>query len=178
MPIALFFVLLLMIGNLRGVKESGALFAGPTFAFIGLIVFMIFFGFFIALTKGTEAIQVPSSKDVIEPVQTFTLFLLMRAFASGCAAMTGVEAIANGVQAFREPVSKNAGKTLTWMAGILLLLFLGIKLARGHCRSPRGRDRDGHQPDISSALWHGAALLSDFVRHYGHPRCGRQHELR
>ncbi len=59
-------------------------------------------------------------------MQTFTLFLLLRAFASGCAAMTGVEAIANGVQAFREPVSKNAAKTLTWMAGILLFLFLGI----------------------------------------------------
>jgi amino acid transporter len=125
-PIALFFVVLLMVGNLRGVKESGALFAGPTFAFIGLIVFMIFFGLFVALTKGTQAIQVPSAKEVIEPAQTFTLFLLMRAFASGCAAMTGVEAIANGVQAFREPVSKNAAKTLTWMAGILLVLFLGI----------------------------------------------------
>ena len=125
-PIALFFVVLLMVGNLRGVKESGALFAGPTFAFIGLIVFMIFFGIFVALTKGTSALTVPSAKDAIEPVQTFTIFLLMRAFASGCAAMTGVEAIANGVQAFREPVSKNAAKTLTWMAGILLLLFLGI----------------------------------------------------
>ncbi|MEI7813762.1 MAG: APC family permease, partial [Coriobacteriia bacterium] len=125
-PIALFFVVLLMVGNLRGVKESGALFAGPTFAFIGLIVFMIFFGLFVAITKGTHAIQVPSATEAIAPVQTLTLFLVMRAFASGCAAMTGVEAIANGVQAFREPVSKNAAKTLTWMAGILLVLFLGI----------------------------------------------------
>jgi amino acid transporter len=125
-PIALFFVVLLMVGNLRGVKESGALFSGPTYAFIGLIVFMIVYGLFVAITKGAAAIKVPSSTDVIVPVQSFTLFLLLRAFASGCAAMTGVEAIANGVQAFKEPVSKNAAKTLTWMAGILLALFIGI----------------------------------------------------
>jgi len=125
-PIALFFVALLMVGNLRGVKESGALFSGPTYAFIGLIVFMIVYGVFVVMTKGAGAIKVPSASDAIAPAQTFTLFLLMRAFASGCAAMTGVEAIANGVQAFKEPVSKNAAKTLTWMAGILLFLFLGI----------------------------------------------------
>ena len=125
-PIALFFVLVLMVGNLRGVKESGALFSGPTYAFIGLIVAMIGYGIFVGLTKGTAALTVPSAEDAIKPVQAFTLFLVLRAFASGCAALTGIEAIANGVQAFREPVSKNAAKTLTWMAGILIVLFLGI----------------------------------------------------
>ena len=126
-PICLFFVAILAVGNLRGVKESGALFSGPTFAFIGLMLFMIAWGFVVVVTKGSAAIQVPSARVPIESAAgTLTLFLLMRAFASGCAAMTGVEAIANGVQAFREPVSKNAAKTLTWMAGILLVLFLGI----------------------------------------------------
>jgi len=125
-PICLFFIAILMVGNLRGVKESGAVFSVPTYVFIVSLLGMILWGIFTVFTKGAAAIQVPSSHDAIEPVQAMTLFLVMRAFASGCAAMTGVEAIANGVQAFREPVSKNAAKTLTWMAGILLVLFLGI----------------------------------------------------
>jgi len=79
-----------------------------------------------AFTKGAAAIQIPPSDEPIVAVQGLTIFLVLKAFASGCTAMTGVEAIANGVQAFREPASKNAAKTLRWMAGILLFLFLGI----------------------------------------------------
>jgi amino acid transporter len=125
-PICLFFILILAVGNLRGVKESGAVFSVPTYAFIFLIAGMIIYGLFVILTKGQAAIAVPSSREEIGGLGTLSLFLLLRAFASGCTAMTGVEAIANGVQAFREPVSKNAAKTLTWMAGILLCLFIGI----------------------------------------------------
>jgi amino acid transporter len=125
-PICLFFVAILAIGNLRGVKESGAIFSIPTYTFIVAAFGMVIWGIGVALFKGPAAIQVPSSHAEIAGLGTLSLFLLLRAFASGCAAMTGVEAIANGVQAFREPVSKNAAKTLTWMAGILLTLFLGI----------------------------------------------------
>ena len=125
-PICLFFIAILAVGNLRGVKESGAVFSVPTYAFIFLTAGMVIWGVFVVATRGVGAIQVPSSHEAIAPLGAFSLFLLMRAFASGCTAMTGVEAIANGVQAFREPVSKNAAKTLTWMAGILLFLFLGI----------------------------------------------------
>jgi hypothetical protein len=87
---------------------------------------MIIYGLFLVVTKGPASIAVPSSHEEIAGLGTLSLFLFMRAFASGCTAMTGVEAIANGVQAFAEPVSKNAAKTLTWMAGILLFLFVGI----------------------------------------------------
>jgi amino acid transporter len=125
-PLCLFFIAILAIGNLRGVKESGAVFSVPTYAFITLAFGMVVWGLFVVATRGVGAIQVASSSETVNAVAPLTLFLLMRAFASGCAAMTGVEAIANGVQAFREPVSKNAAKTLTWMAGILLFLFLGI----------------------------------------------------
>lgn len=124
--IALFFVAILAVGNLRGVKESGGLFSGPTFLFVGLALFMVLSGIFIVVTQGVEAIAVPSSREAVEATGSFGLFLVLRAFASGCAAMTGVEAIADGVQVFRQPTSKNAAKTLTWMAGILLSLFLGI----------------------------------------------------
>lgn len=125
-PIALFFVALLSIGNLRGVKESGTIFSAPTYIFIGSMVVMIFVGFFIAATQGVDAIQVKSAGMVVEEATgALTMVLILRAFAAGCSAMTGVEAIADGVQVFREPVSKNAAKTLTWMGGILLTLFLG-----------------------------------------------------
>jgi len=124
--IALALILLLAVGNLRGVKESGAVFSVPTFLFIGMIGLTIVYGLFLYFTKGAVAIQIPPSDEPIVAVQGLTIFLVLKAFASGCTAMTGVEAIANGVQAFREPASKNAAKTLGWMAGILLFLFLGI----------------------------------------------------
>jgi len=125
-PICLGFVAILAVGNLRGVKESGAVFSIPTYTFIAAAVGMVLWGLFVIVTRGPAAVQVPSSHEAIGGLGALSLFLVLRAFASGCAAMTGVEAIANGVQAFREPVSKNAAKTLTWMAGILLFLFLGI----------------------------------------------------
>lgn len=125
-PIAIGFVLLLAVANLRGVKESGAIFAGPTFAFIVLIGAMVIVGL-VRFAIG-DPFSVPAPAQPIEAVQSLGLFLVLKAFASGCTAMTGVEAIANGVQAFRQPEGKNASITLTWMAGILLFLFTGIAL--------------------------------------------------
>ena len=123
-PIAVVFVLLLAVVNLRGVKESGAVFAGPTFLFIALLGFTIVVGL-VRFATG-HPFTVPPPAESIEAVQSLTLFLVLKAFASGCTAMTGVEAIANGSQAFRPPEAKNAAETLAWMAGILLFLFLGI----------------------------------------------------
>lgn len=125
-PIAIGFVVLLAVANLRGVKESGALFAGPTFLFILLIAFMVLAGLMRFVTG--DPLVVPPPHETVEPLQTLGVFLVLKAFASGCTAMTGVEAIANGVQAFRQPEAKNASTTLTWMAGILLFLFVGIVL--------------------------------------------------
>ncbi len=125
-PIAIVFVVLLAIANLRGVKESGAIFAGPTFIFILLIGFMVVAGLVRFATGNGFSVPVPH--EPIEAVQSLGLFLVLKAFASGCTAMTGVEAIANGVQAFKVPEDKNASKTLTWMAGILLFLFVGVAL--------------------------------------------------
>jgi len=125
-PMAIGFVLLLAIANLRGVKESGALFAGPTFMFILLLGFMVIVGLVRFATGNPFSIPVPH--EPVEAIQTLGLFLVLKAFSSGCTAMTGVEAIANGVQAFRQPEDKNAALTLTWMAGILLFLFVGVAM--------------------------------------------------
>ncbi len=123
--IALFFVAVLAIANLRGVKESGGLFAVPTYGFVSLMVVTIVTGFYLYLTKGAAAIQVPAGEP-IEATTALTVMLVLKAFASGCAALTGVEAIADGVAVFREPTAKNARITITWMAGILLFMFLGL----------------------------------------------------
>lgn len=117
-------VLLLAVANLRGVKESGALFAGPTWAFVLLLGTTVSIGLWRFISGNPFVVPIP--EHGIEAVQGLTLFLILKAFASGCAAMTGVEAIANGVQVFKVPEAKNAGKTLLWMAGILLFLFIGI----------------------------------------------------
>ena len=117
-------VVLLALANLRGVKESGALFAGPTWAFVILLGTTVSIGLWRFMSGNPFTVPLPTHG--IEPLQGLTVFLVLKAFASGCAAMTGVEAIANGVQVFRVPEAKNAGRTLLWMAGILLFLFIGV----------------------------------------------------
>ena len=117
------------VANLRGVKESGRLFAGPTYGFIGMGFLLIAAGLFRYLVMGAGA--GPASPPAAGGATTVSLdpltaFLILRAFSSGCAALTGVEAISNGIPAFRPPESENASTTLSWMSGILMVLFLGI----------------------------------------------------
>jgi len=127
LPLAVALVLLLAVMNLRGIKESGAVFAGPTFFFIVMLAITIFAGLYQQFFGGGIVLAAHAAFPVEPGIAAtgLTLFLIMRAFASGCTAMTGVEAIANGVQAFKQPESTNARRTLTWMAGILLFMFLG-----------------------------------------------------
>jgi len=124
--IAVAMVLLVMLINLRGVKESGAVFALPTYSFLIMAFLTVGFGLVRYLTGTLGAVVNPPPLEMIHGAQVVTLFLLLRAFASGTTALTGVEAISNGITAFREPKSHNAGITLIWMAGILGSLLLGI----------------------------------------------------
>ncbi len=133
--ICIFLVVLIAFINLRGVRESGAIFAGPTYLFIFGMLALVAVGFFHYFTTG-EIIPTPDADKVFfDPsiggisqggLTGFALiWLLMRAFASGCTALTGVEAISNGIPAFQKPESKNAASTLTWMALIMTVLILG-----------------------------------------------------
>jgi amino acid transporter len=115
-------VLLIMMANLRGIRETGRIFAVPTYWFILCLAILLAGGFFHLLIRGAPP-PPPASVPVREP---FSTFLLLRAFASGCAALTGIEAVANGVQAFKPPEARNAGITLAWMAVILGASFLGV----------------------------------------------------
>ncbi|HXK11970.1 MAG TPA: APC family permease [Vicinamibacteria bacterium] len=128
--IAVLFVALVMVVNLRGVKESGAIFALPTYFFVVAMYATVGTGLLRGLLGELGPVPDPPPLD-IAPVRAVSLFLVLHAFSSGTTALTGVEAISNGIPAFREPRSRNAGITLLWMSGILASLFLGISfLAR------------------------------------------------
>lgn len=127
---AIVMILLLTLMNLRGVKESGKLFAIPTYVFVGAVFVMIAWGAWRGLVMG-DTMESPTAhleiKAEHQGLAGFALvFLLLRAFSSGCAALTGVEAISNGVPAFRKPKSKNAATTLALMGGLAVTMFCGI----------------------------------------------------
>jgi len=130
-PIAVGLVLLIMLINLRGVKESGAVFAIPTYFFIAVMFLTVGLGIFRYFSGSLGVVANPPELDVSDVVSGITPFLILHAFSSGTAALTGVEAISNGITAFKEPRSRNAGVTLIWMATILGVLFLGISFLVG-----------------------------------------------
>ena len=119
------------LANLRGVRESGALFAAPTYAFLISFLFMIGYGLFSYYTYGGAA-PIPGAEEIKTAegykIQPLTLFLLLGAFSNGCAALTGIEAISNGVPAFKKPEAKNAATTLVIMAALLTTMFLGTSV--------------------------------------------------
>jgi amino acid transporter len=117
------FVLLLTIANLRGVKEAGTLFAVPTYGFVLMVYVMLATGFVRCLTGCPLA---ETAHLELEAEASLSLFLILRAFASGSTALTGVEAISNGVQAFRRPQARNAATTLAMMGAMTVTMFIGI----------------------------------------------------
>jgi amino acid transporter len=120
------FVVVLMLGNLRGIRESGRIFAAPTYFFVVTILALIAVGTWHVLTgSATPVVPVDPVPSTGEPL---TLFLLLTAFSNGCTAMTGVEAVSNGVPAFKPPESKNAAATMLMMAVLAITMFLGITL--------------------------------------------------
>jgi len=125
-PIDVALVIFITVVNLRGVRESGSIFAIPTYIFIGSALLLIIVGsvksFFI------QHDPIIGTFPPVQATESLTLFLVLKSFAAGCSAMTGVEAISNGVPAFKKPEARNARATLTWMAVILGTLFIGITL--------------------------------------------------
>jgi amino acid transporter len=126
-------VLLLMAVNLRGVRESGIAFSVPTYVFIAMMLLLIGIGLFKSFTgTATVAPVAAPPHPLTAPVGFAFTFLILRAFAEGCVAMTGTEAISNGVGAFKRPSSPNAATTLGWMATILAVFFLGTSVLARH----------------------------------------------
>jgi amino acid transporter len=141
-PLALGFLVFIALINLRGAKESGAVFAVPVYGFVLITGVLIVWGLYLMASGGWHPVHTPaelaaarvageggaSGAAQAAKLAPFGVFLLLHAFSSGCTALTGVEAISNGVQAFRDPAPKNAAKTMVWMAFLLGGLFIGVSV--------------------------------------------------
>ena len=127
--LSLFFIALITLGNLRGIRESGTIFAIPTYMFIVSLSVVLAAGLFKMFAGTLTPAVAPRPLPVTEPV---TLWLILRAFSAGAVAMSGVEAVSNGVPAFQPPESKNAATTLTVMATLLGVFFLGVSFFATH----------------------------------------------
>lgn len=127
--LSLFFIGLITLGNLRGIRESGTIFAIPTYVFIVNLSIVILAGLFKSFTGTLAPAAPPPSLPIAEPL---SVWLILRAFSAGAVAMSGTEAIADGVPAFQPPESKNAATTLTVMATLLGAFFLGVSYLATH----------------------------------------------
>jgi len=136
---AVFFVAVMCLGNLRGVKESGKVFAVPTYFYVVMLSLFLIGGFYKLFTGdlnelNTSAELATHFKEEHALVGAASLFVLLRAFSSGAVVLSGVEAISNGVPAFKKPESRNASQVLLMMSGILAIGFLGISILAHHLK--------------------------------------------
>ena len=144
-PICLLCVLVMTLANLRGLKESGSLFAPPTYLYVGSLIVLIIVGLVrVFVFDNIRPIDPESvSEEAVELAKgasSLSLMMLLRAFSSGAVALSGVEAVSNGVPAFKKPESKNAATTIVIMATILGTCFLGISILASHLKPIRGED--------------------------------------
>ncbi|MCC6140182.1 MAG: APC family permease [Nitrospira sp.] len=125
-------IIFIILMNLRGVRESGKFFAVPTYFAIGALGMTVVLGTIQSLIGPSAIAVAPPATAAQDGLDGVTLFLILRAFAAGCSAVTGMEVISNGVQAFRAPEPKNAATTMVWMSSILACLFMGISWMAYH----------------------------------------------
>jgi amino acid transporter len=151
------FVVLITLANLRGVRESGTLFAIPTYGFIASIYLLILTGLVRCLGSGCPQAVVPADHFAVGTASAVGLFVILHAFASGSTALTGVEAISNGVPAFRRPQAKNAAQTLAIMGAIAVTMFLGISFlaSRAH---PFPSEAKSVVAQIADGVFHGGSV--------------------
>jgi amino acid transporter len=161
-PICLLCVFVMTVMNLRGVKESGTAFAGPTYFYILMLVILIVVGFYRIFVQDLGPIPDRLlSEEAIElskGAKTLGLYMLLRAFSSGAVALSGVEAVSNGVQSFEKPESKNAVTVLMWMGGILGTCFLGVSVLASHLKPFRGHN-DGNGLGLMAQWIYGGKTI-------------------
>jgi amino acid transporter len=150
LPLCLGILALVTIINLRGTAEAGIAFSIPTYSFIACLLCVLILGIVRAVSNGGHPQPVVSPPHLPQAVELAGIWILLRAFASGCTAMTGVEAVSNGVGAFKEPKVKNALRTLTVIVVLLAALLGGIAyLARAYHVGAMHQDRPGYQSVLS-----------------------------
>ena len=156
--IALVLIAFISIANLRGVKESGRLFAVPTYIYILSISALVGYGLFRTIVLDDIPAIVPEHFEGALTGGELGLFLLLKGFSSGAVALTGVEAISNGVPAFRRPESKNAAATLVWMGVILGTLFMGVQILSHHL-GPYPSERETVISQLGTAVWGSGTVM-------------------
>lgn len=162
-PLCLLCIFIMTVMNLRGVKESGAAFAGPTYFYIAMLIILIVTGFYRIFVQHVgpipESMLSHEASEMAAGTGSLGLYMLLRAFSSGAVALSGVEAVSNGVPAFEKPESKNASTTLVWMAGILGTCFFGVSVLAVHLKPFRG-EHDGNGLGLMAEyLYHGKGVM-------------------
>jgi len=149
-PIGVAVIALITLGNLRGIREAGTIFALPTYFFIACTSAVIAIGMVkVFAGDAPGGVLDEPTPPLVEAEKGLTLFLILRAFSSGCAALTGIEAISNGVPAFKPPEVQNARTTMAYMAAILIILFLGITFLANRFALVPAEALNGHETIIS-----------------------------
>ena len=162
--ICLVILLLITIVNLRGVRETGAVFIVPTYLFVGSLLVTLMLGLVKTLAAGGHPLPVVAPPLLPLPTAAVSTWLLLKAFSSGCTAMTGVEAVSNGVKAFRDPVVKSAQRALTAIIAILIVLLAGIAyLVRAYHIGATDPGKAGYQSVLSQLT---AAVAGQGVFYY------------
>ena len=155
-PLCLVCIAIMTIMNLRGVKESGAAFAGPTYFYIVMLIVLIVTGFYRIFVQHVgpipESMLSREGAELAAAHSGLSTYMLLRAFSSGAVALSGVEAVSNGVPAFQKPESRNASITLMWMGDILGTCFLGVSILGAHLKPFRG-EHDGN----------GLGLMAEYI---------------
>ncbi len=151
LSLCLAILILITLVNLRGVREAGVFFMAPTFLFVGSLLIVISIGFFKTVLAGGHPMPVvappPAPKAMFAAASAW---LLLQAFSNGCTAMTGVEAVSNGVKAFRDPTAKNAQRTLTVIIGLLIVLLAGVAyLVKAYGIAATNPGQPGYQSVLS-----------------------------
>ncbi|HTX34441.1 MAG TPA: APC family permease [Bryobacteraceae bacterium] len=153
LALCLFILLLVTLVNLRGVSETGGIFLIPAYLFVFCLLTMIVLGAIKTLLAGGHPIPVVAPPHLAGAVETVSLWLLLRAFASGCTALTGVEAVSNGVMAFKEPAPVTARFTLTLVIAILVAMLLGVAfLSKAYGIAATAPGQQGYQSVLSQLL--------------------------
>ncbi len=180
--LGLVLILMITLANLRGVKESGRIFAFPTYLYIVILTALVvlgltksYFGWFGGIDK--IPFDPEASEAALEAGGTLGLFLILKGFSSGAVALTGVEAISNGVPAFRRPESKNAAFTLTAMAIILGTLFFGVSVLAHRLHPYPSHEHDRVRADGRSGVRRRRHVLDPATRDGRHPHARGQHRL-
>lgn len=164
LPICLAILVLLTLVNLRGTRDEGRLFAVPTYVFVGSFVVLIAIGTAKAIIAGGHPAPVIPAPPIAGAGEAITLWLLLRAFASGCTAMTGVEAVSNGMSAFKEPVVQYGHRTLTAIVVMLAILLVGIAfLTQTYALHAMDQTQAGYQSVLSQLA---AAVVGHGIVYY------------